>query len=110
MTSCSKFAAFVAVIVVTLLTAPAAADTAPIRFTVPVVCEAEGKRIDLDPGRYLPEPEWLKLDDRIRILQDTETRLTAENTELRKPDPTPWKLILGSTLVGIAVGAYAFRD
>jgi hypothetical protein len=67
-------------------------------------------KITLDPGFYLPEQEWFDLDADIRQLQESNTRLKAENKELLKPDPTPWKLVLGATLVGIAVGAYAFRD
>ena len=94
---------------VVLLTTSAAAT--PTTFTTPVTCEApNGATIDLDPGRYIPEDQWLDLDSEIKRLQDSETRLTAENKELQKPDPTPWKLVLGATLLGIAAGAYAFKD
>lgn len=93
-----------------LLLAPAVAAE-PVRFLTPVTCEAHpsGNTIDLDPGRYLPEPEWIDLDTSIVGLQNDVTRLQAENKELRKPDPANWKLILAGTLIGVAAGAYAFR-
>lgn len=95
---------------VLLLAATAVAEPTPIRITKQVTCQVDNKSIVLDPGRYLPEPDWLKLDQEVIRLQNSETRLKAENTELSKPDPMSWKLILGATLVGIAAGAFAFRN
>ena len=92
------------------LLAPSAAAES-IRFKTPVTCEAHpsGNKIDLDPGVYLPEPEWIDLDKRHTALQNDVTRLGAENEVLRKPEATQWKLVLAGMLIGIAAGAYAFR-
>lgn len=102
--------AFIIALALFLLASSSAAE--PVRFTTPVTCEAHpsGNTIDLDPGRYLPEPEWIDLDLSFVELQNSVTRLEAENTELRKPEGTDWRLVLAGTLAGIAAGAYAFRN
>jgi len=83
-----------------------------IRFKTPVTCTAHpsGGTIDLDPGRYIPEPEWQDLDSEVVRLQNSITRLAAENAELRRPDDFNWKLVVAGALIGIAVGSYAFRN
>lgn len=89
-----------------MLCSSAAAE--PIRFTVPVQCSAEGKTIDLEPGRYLPEESWVELDAEMVALQDDVTRLEAENASLLESSSGgDWRLVLAGTVVGMAVGAYA---
>lgn len=82
-----------------------------IRFPTKVTCTAHpsGNTIDLDPGRYIPEPDWLRLDSDIVRLQNDVTRLGAENVELRKPDDLSWKLVAIGVLIGVGVSAYATR-
>lgn len=50
---------------------------------------------------------WKDHDDKFKLLQDRETRLTAENKSLRKSaDEVPWGWIAVSCAVGIAAGTY----
>jgi hypothetical protein len=60
--------------------------------------------VRVPPGRYIPEPLFQKHDADMRRLQDAETRLTAENTELKKPAPRGWSWVVGFA-AGIAAGA-----
>jgi hypothetical protein len=65
--------------------------------------------ITLPSGYFLDEPTYVKLDNELRRLQDTETRLVAENASLRAAAQT-WKpgwITLTTTLVvGIVAGVY----
>ncbi len=82
-----------AVIVATMLIAVrSAADPVPVLAPVPVpthlasasaVHTDGGSDLRLPPGYFLPEPLWTKLNTETKRLQDTETRLAAENKSLR---------------------------
>lgn len=61
-----------------------------------------GTRVRLPAGYFLPESYWDTLDLEVRRLQDTETRLTAENASLRSSEST-W----GWGTVGLVAGALA---
>ena len=65
---------------------------------------AAGSVIELPPGVYVEEPDWIKLGVEVCRLQDAETRLTAENkslvTALRSG---PYKFMAGM-LFGFGVG------
>ncbi len=72
---------------------------------------AGGSHLSLPPGYFLPEETWSALDFELRRLQDSETRLTAENQRLRdltKPDPMGTLELVGvSVLVGALLGGAA---
>lgn len=70
-------------------------------------CEsAAGSVFTLPPGFYMSETLRVKLDTEVRRLQDTETRLKAENVKLRavvagwQPG---WKTLTATFVGGIAV-------
>ncbi len=66
----------------------------------------------LPPGRYLDEASWLELDARLRELEDTRTRLKAENNSLRgtmagwQPG---WRLLAVTLATGFAGGFAAYH-
>lgn len=69
-----------------------------------------GTDLRLPPGYFLDEPAWGKLDAETRRLQETETRLTAENRSLRKSAREVsfgWKTLSAALVLGFAAGAYA---
>lgn len=50
---------------------------------------------------------WQEHDDKFKLLQDRETKLTAENTSLRKSvEEFPWGWIAVSCAVGVVTGTY----
>lgn len=66
--------------------APAAADPTPgpLHLLTPSTVTTEGgTTLKLPPSYVLTEPAWSTLDVEMKRLQDTETRLKAENTSLR---------------------------
>lgn len=68
-----------------------------------------GSDLRLPPGYYLDEPNWHKLDDEVRRLQEQETRLAAENKSLRSTVSSwqpGWKTLLGVLVTGIGTGIY----
>lgn len=69
-----------------------------------------GADLRLPPGYYLDEPTWGKLDTEVRRLQDSETRLNAENKSLKTSlsgwQPGWWTLA-GAVAGGLAIGWYA---
>lgn len=74
--------------------------------------DAQPRCRELPAGRFLAEPGWSALDLEMRRLQDAETRLTAENTSLRKNADAwrpGWKTLTGAVLVGVALGVAATR-
>lgn len=96
----------------------AAAEPAPtpVRLLSAAQCRTEGGTdLQLEPGRYLPEPVWSSLDFEVRRLQTAETRLTAENNEFRRSardGAGVWSHIVtaGAALAaGIGIGLYASR-
>lgn len=67
---------------------------------------ASSQVIDLPPGYFIPEPDFEMLNTEVKRLQTAETRLTAENTELRDRDVPVW-LLATCVIVGAALGAGA---
>lgn len=61
-----------------------------------------GSVLQLPPGYFLEEPAWNALDLELRRLQDTETRLTAENAKLR--DLTKRRSVDTLWTIGISLG------
>jgi hypothetical protein len=68
-----------------------------------------GSQLHLDPGYYLNEPNWKKLDDAYKAKDDEDTRLTAENAALKK-DMSGWEpgwyVVASALAVGLASGWY----
>ena len=62
--------------------------------------------LDLPPGYFVPQDDWLKLDTEVRRLQGEEVRLRAENESLRRAvnDGPDLKLLGGALLVGVVAG------
>lgn len=77
----------------------------------PTVLEVpSGKRLELPPGRFYPDPDFTKLDAEFRRLQDVETRLTAENGSLRSSASgwqPGWKTILTVAVTAFVGGISA---
>jgi hypothetical protein len=68
-----------------------------------------GRVLDLPPGRFIEELEFEKTEIEFKRLQDTETRLTAENHEFRKITESwqpGWRTLAVTLLGGIAIGVY----
>lgn len=110
--------AAVATLCLVLCAARAAADPAP---TVPIpenvtitspgaILDVAMKRFDVPRGTHILSPrKWVKLDTEVRRLQDAETRLTAENTYMRKRVEgwqPGWKTLTITALSAIATGVY----
>lgn len=103
------------VAVCVILPATAAAEPVPqvIEVPVPITLKADtGEEMRVPPGYYVPAPLWTAIDDEMKRLETTETRLTAENKSLRaSADEGPgWGTVLtvvGAIAAGIAAGAYA---
>lgn len=92
-----------------LATAPALAqDDLPLAFIVPepstlIVGDREA---DLPPGVFLPAEAFLAVDNRIKALENDNTRLNAENEVLRQK-PVGVKGLLIAAGVGVLLGAGA---
>lgn len=102
-------------LVLLLASSGAAADPAPTHVVteeprllcVPLVTPARCR--DLPPGHFVDEETWNKIDAELRRAQDSETRMRAENTQLRKSVSgwSPgWKTLATALLVGAAGGWY----
>ena len=65
-----------------------------------------GNVFDLPPGYTIPEEKYNSLDAELKRLQDTETRLTAENTSLRKSarSSVGWVGVVSAIGLGLTVG------
>ena len=97
------------VAVAAILCVATVAEGEPIRFGAPVQCTAGDKTVVLDPGVYLPEPDWDKLDLEVHRLQTAETRLTAENRSLRASADSwrpGWKILASALAIGLGGGYY----
>lgn len=82
----------------------------PIHFPDPItVTTSAGNIYDLPPGYYLHEPSYDALDTALRRLQDSETRLTAENERLKKSvDKGSWATVKSwvyGAALGLVIGA-----
>lgn len=65
---------------------------------------------ELPPGRFVDAGTWARIDAEHRRLQDSETRLIAENRSLRASADEwrpGWKTLATALAVGIGVGWYA---
>lgn len=109
LTKRQKFAV-AAVLVGCLLLSTRAAGDPPIRFKTPITVTTEGGSVlNLDPGYYLTLDTWKTLDDEVKRLQESETRLKAENRVFREEAGfrwAPWVVGLAALSVGIATGVY----
>lgn len=81
-----------------------------MRVTEPATITTDsGKSRRVPPGRFVDEPRWSLLDAELRRLQTVETRITAENAELRKTAKSwrpGWKILASTLIAGVALGAY----
>lgn len=89
-----------------LLCRSARADE-PIRLRSAASCHTTaGSEVTLPPGVFLPEPAWLALDAEVRRLQESGTRLEAENASLRASlDKSGWGFTLAWVGAALLVGA-----
>ena len=96
---------------ISLLSVRAAAGE-PLRFRTPAQCETEGgSSVRIEPGRFLPEPDWAKLEGDYKKLEDDNTRLIGENkVYIAEESVLGWKSTLAATLAGLALGAYIWKD
>ena len=83
--------------------------TVPGEFQTTTTCKSTGGGTwVLPPGWWLVPPDtWSDLDTKLRRLQTAETRLTAENTSLRKSArerSSRWYLLTGALSLGLAAG------
>jgi len=103
--------ALVVLLVLSLAPGVAGADSA-LRFKTPAVCKTEGRSIvNIDPGRYLPEPVWIDLDLDYKTQEDKITRLEAENKSLRQSDSgVGWVWTLTGIVAGGLVTKYLTGD
>lgn len=88
----------------------AAAEPTHLLGASTVTMHESGHALDLPPGYFLPEDDWDALDLEVHRLQDSETKLKAENQSLRKSAGSwgpGFKTSIGILIVGAAVGAYA---
>jgi hypothetical protein len=85
---------------------PCAARGEPIRLLSPSVVVTEGgSRLELPPGVFLSEPEWKRLDEEVRRLQDSETRLQAERDSYRESaSGHGWVGWVSAFAAGVAAG------
>lgn len=95
--------------VLLLATNAAAGDFPFLKFKTPAVCTTEGgATVDLTPGRYIPEKSWQTHEKEWIKLENSNTRLTAENKVLRKKESAVgWKTLSTALLAGILIGHYA---
>lgn len=102
-----------AALAVYLLATRAAADPAPsVRLRMrddSTLTLKSGRVLELPPGRFIEEVEFMRMEIEFKRLQDAETRLTAERDSLQKTTEgwRPGWVTLSLTLAtGLAVGVY----
>ena len=108
-----RLLALVIALGVSLLSFDVMADAALyFKFKTPATCETQGgSTVNVPVGRFLPEPLWLKLDNEWREIQDSNTRLLAENKYMREQDASPgWKMLAGAAALGVLVGTYIIKE
>ena len=78
----------------------------PLKFKTPATCTTEGgSKVDIAPGRYIPEPEWQELDKLYINLEDSVTRLEAEKKSYKESGSSvSWYQIGAALSAGIALG------
>jgi len=96
-----------ACLVIVSLAGHARAD-GPLRFKTPAQCTTEGgSKVDIAPGRYIPEPEWQHLDRLYTGLENDVTRLTAENNSYKESGSgVSWYQIAAALTAGFGLGYY----
>jgi hypothetical protein len=94
-----------------LLAARATAEPAPterLRMRDPsTLTLISGRVLELPPGRFIEEFEFMRMEIEFKRLQDAETRLTAERDSYRKSTESwspGWKTLIGALTVGITIG------
>lgn len=108
------------IVVITLAGGRAVADPLPQGHVRLSTGEGEliapnGKHYTLPLGTHvLDDATWEKLDVEIRLLQDSKTRLEAENKSLKSsahPDGPGWgtALVVLGSVVAISAGTYYFK-
>lgn len=98
---CRRFySALAAALAVTLLANGAAAEPLRIKTPARIITEG-GSDVSVPPGRYIPEPEWLQLDLKVKQIEDDRTRLQAENKVFREESGPGW------ITIGILISAFA---
>jgi hypothetical protein len=107
--SCAVVAA-----VVLLFAARAAAEPPPpTHLTTPVVCRDDAdppNELQLAPDTIILTPEaWDNLDLKVKDLQESRTRLTAENESLRESARPSWWWAVSALAAGAAAGYAAGR-
>ena len=73
-----------------------------------VTCKVPGVRelVPFSPGKMVPTYLWVRLDDRIRVLEAEVNRVRAERAETERQFAERLaQVIVGSLAVGIAAGA-----
>lgn len=108
--SIKRFVSMVAAAAVLLLTANAATGdfSKALRFKSPAVCQTEGgSTVNLDPGRYLPEPTWVEIDTGWKKMENRITHLEAENKALDSTDPAVLISAVVALIGGILIDRYA---
>lgn len=73
-----------------------------------VTCRVPGVReaVPLPPGKMVPTPLWVKLDDRLRVLEAETNRLRAERAETeRQVAERIAQAVVMAFSVGVAAGA-----
>lgn len=92
------------VLVVSFLSS--AVHSEPMRFLTPAQCMTEGgAEVNIEPGRYLPESDWERLEKDYKAMENDNTRLVAENKSYKGSQSVlGWKSALGALLIGAALG------
>lgn len=87
---------------------PACADPCYLHITVPVTIHSDdGDELRLPPGFFRDEPSHERWESELERLQETETRLSAENESLRESAREwrpSWHTLVGALALGIAGG------
>lgn len=96
---------------ITLLSVGVAAGE-PLRFKTGAQCVTDGgSDVRIEPGRYIPEDDWTRIDDKRKAVENNNTRLTAENQVYKDSESVlGWKSAMFASLAGLALGAYIWKD
>ncbi len=96
----------VAVCLMVMLEARATADIWQLK--TPSTAKTEGgSELKLPPGYFLDEEAWRERDEKMKSLEESSTRLTAENQSLRRSAQEVsfgWRALGVALLVGVAAG------
>lgn len=70
-----------------------------------VLATPKGTVLLLPPGYYLDEPTWKRRDDELKLAQELNTRLKAENESFRQSaDEIHWKVPIVAAGLGFVAG------